>query len=384
MTDGDARPSSGREDGNGASEGAAPGIASAETPNRAESGGGSVGRYSMESRGSHYAVRCANSPNVEVDVRAGAVFSRRDMHSYGDRTVFLDGACAGAPFLDNRRKRYSLDHHEGCVREFTLAACEQAAVMVLRGLPLEEGDWKVVVNGLDLDSALAAWVLINYAELRADDAALLSAAMPYIRLEGAIDAHGLEGIALALLPGDEGRAIRSRVEGLAKLARVSPSAGSEETARVLLDVLDAIDEALLPERTVAELADHAVSARATLAGGKLAVACKSSSGIYEVEEYFRARYGNSLGIIVLDKGEGHYTVKIVDKFFGDDLSKVYKRLNRRDAFSRQGNQWGGSASIGGSPRETGSALDAREVLEEIGKAYDGGFVANFLSRLLSS
>jgi len=41
---------------------------------------------------------------------------------------------------------FNLDHHEGVIRRFTLSACEQAMILVLRGLDLRERPWTILAN----------------------------------------------------------------------------------------------------------------------------------------------------------------------------------------------------------------------------------------------
>ena len=74
--------------------------------------------------------------SIALRIERGLTVDSRARKRYGPQTIFLDGVYNGAPFCDNEARHYSLDHHAGCVRAFTLATCEQAAVMLLQGLPL--------------------------------------------------------------------------------------------------------------------------------------------------------------------------------------------------------------------------------------------------------
>ena len=140
-------------------------------------------------------------PSVKLVVEPGRVIQERERASFPDQCIFLDGMFDGPPMLDNQRRHYVLDHHRGVVRAFTLATCEQAVVMVAGGLPLDEGTWWLYVNEPDLDAVLAAWVLLNDDRLLADDRRRLWNVMPLIRVEGVIDAHGLDmGVVSGLRP----------------------------------------------------------------------------------------------------------------------------------------------------------------------------------------
>ncbi|HNX20660.1 MAG TPA: hypothetical protein PKG80_10390, partial [Acidobacteriota bacterium] len=101
------------------------------------------------------------------------------------RTIALDGAVAG-PRIDAERERYSFDHHASCVRLATAATCRQVLDALLLGL--DPSAFTVLLNDVDADSALAAWLLARR------DAALAADALPRTRAVVAAvaeaDAHG--------------------------------------------------------------------------------------------------------------------------------------------------------------------------------------------------
>jgi hypothetical protein len=321
-------------------------------------------------------IACINEPAIVLRLERGVAVTARGRRKYPRQTVFLDGAFSGAPFLDNKRRQYSLDHHSGCVRSFTLATCEQAAAMVFHGMPLGEGEWLLVVNGVDLDSILAAWILMNHADLARDGRKLLEAAMPFVRCEGIIDANGLEaGVLSGLAPGE--RAVQeARLKEIVGATRLAPGASDAEALDATIRILDRLDAILLPETYLRELSGYAELGRIPLAHGKIAVACRSSLGIYEIEASYKARYGQSLGIVLLDRGACQYTIRLASGFLDRDLEELYKALNKIDpAVSRKGdteNRWGGSSDIGGSPRLTGSELSSDRILKVIQDLYGEG------------
>jgi hypothetical protein len=334
-------------------------------------GGTASGRYHVIADGRTRALVCGNASNVALRVVPGLTITSRRRKWYPARTIFLDGAFHGAPFCDNQARHYSLDHHAGCIRGFTLATCEQSVVMLLQGLALGVGDWNLYVNDPDLDSVLAAWVLMNHQDLLADGRALLKRAMPLIRLEGVIDAHGTDMEVLAALPEDVHARTKSAIDELIARERELKSAGawhSTDWVEYTRDMLEAIDRAIVPEAQLAELTENQEAGRADI-GQRIAVFVRSSEGIYAVEARLKERYGAQLGLIVLDPGSGRFTLRQVDTFLSKDLSAVYRALNRRDPAARSGgdppNLWGGSGNIGGSPRVTGSQLDGQQVLAVI-------------------
>ena len=342
-------------------------------------------RYHVVADGRTRALVCGNASNIALRIVPGLTVTARRRRWYPQRTIFLDGVFGGAPFADNQARHYSLDHHAGCIRGFTLATCEQAVVMLLQGLPLGVGDWNVYVNDPDLDSLLAAWVLMNHQDLLANERALLRAAMPIIRLEGVIDAHGTDMELLAALPDEVHARTRASIDDLMRRERELKSKGgwfSADWIDYSREMLGALDAALLPAATLSTLASNQEAGRAAL-GDRIAVLVESRDGIYEVEARLKQRYGGQLGLIVLDQGNGRFTLRQVDTFLHKDLNAVYKALNRQDPAARPGgeapNLWGGSGNIGGSPRATGSQLTGHQIVAIIRDVL--GPREPFLSRL---
>ena len=89
-------------------------------------------RYDVREDGEGKYLRCIEAPNIMVRIERGLVVSSGAARRAPEGTIYLDGAASGEPFMDVQRRVYNLDHHEGCVRSFTLATCEQAMVMVLK------------------------------------------------------------------------------------------------------------------------------------------------------------------------------------------------------------------------------------------------------------
>jgi hypothetical protein len=72
------------------------------------------------------------------------------------RSVALDGYVLG-PRIDAETERYSFDHHGECVRHATRASAEQVHDALVLGL--QPKHLTVFVNDIDLDTALAVWLL---------------------------------------------------------------------------------------------------------------------------------------------------------------------------------------------------------------------------------
>jgi hypothetical protein len=341
-------------------------------------------RYRILSGAEGRLVACANTPNLRLRVQRGVTVTKGGLKRYPRQSIFLDGAFSGAPFLDNKRRQYSLDHHAGCVRSFTLATCEQAAAIVFHGIPLHEGTWLLVVNDLDLDSILAAWILMNQPELSRDEYKLLGAVMPFVRLEGAIDAHGLEAGPLSGLPQTLREEEEAKIKAILPAMRLPTGSNESELLERTVRAFDALDRLLLPEAAIVELRQYSELGRVQLAHGKMAIACRSAAGVYEAEAFYKARFGSALGLLLLDRGAFQYSLRLSSGFLDCDIEELYKRLNKVDpatASSREAeNRWGGSSDIGGSPRLTGSQLGPDRILAVIEEVY--GERPGLLQRLI--
>lgn len=346
-------------------------------------------RYQVVQRDDTLYVICGNAPNIYLRVERGLTVNDAGRKKYAQQTVFLDGVYTGPPFYDNTARQYSLDHHSGCVRAFTLATCEQAVVMLLQGLPLGEGDWFLYVNEPDLDALLAVWVMMNHVELLHDEGELLREAIPMIRVEGVIDAHGTDMALLTALSAEDYDEQKHRIDRLLEQEKSLKSSGewtSIDEVHYSRDMLEAIDRLLFPDGYLNELLEIEELSRVPIRGQKMAVLCRSHQGIYAVEAALKARYEKQVGIIVLDLGEGRFTLRQVDAFLDRDLTALYQELNAKDLRARQGgetdNLWGGSADIGGSPRKTGSALSGEQILKILQKVYgkENGWIGRLLRR----
>jgi membrane protease YdiL (CAAX protease family) len=332
-------------------------------------------RYSIRDDEGARSLVCRDAPTVHVRIDRGFSATRSAARSADGGTIFLDGAAEGEPFLDVQRDVYNLDHHDGVVRSFTLATCEQAAVLVLRGLDLQAREWTVWANDPDLDTVMAIWVLLNHMRLREEGAVIRRRVLPLLRLEGCIDVHGLERLELCGFTPQLEQETFARLETLRTRETEARQTGRWAEIDFLsyavgllhqIDVLVYEPGELTDEHRVEELA------RTELSSGRFAVACRADEGVYEVERSLRRLYGQRLGVIVLQKDDRTYTVRQVDPFLPASLGRLYEQLNLVDPQAggrSSGNRWGGSEEIGGSPRKSGTALSPREILAVLQETY---------------
>jgi hypothetical protein len=333
-------------------------------------------RYRVIEREGQERIMCLNSPDIHLNVEKGLTVDETGRTGFPKRTIFLDGVYQGAPFYDNKLKQYSLDHHLGCVRAFTLATAEQAVVLLLQGLALGKGRWMLHVNSPDLDAVLAAWVLMNHSVLMRTERRILKRIMPLVRLEGVIDAHGFGWEVLTAFPD---RMLRTKMQDVEKLLAREKDikargewSSTDFTAfsRAMLDDLDAV---LLTVGEIDELKKVEEIDRVALEDDHVAILCRSHLGIYEIERTLKEQFDENLGIIVLENEPGHYSLRLSNPFLSSDLDTLYQALNEADPSTSGENEdkncWGGASDIGGSPRSTGTGLQGDQIMRIIGRIF---------------
>ena len=326
-------------------------------------------RYVVKTNGDERILTCLEAPNLSVHIENGISFSASIAKKSPSGTIFLDGVAQCEPFMDHERQVYNLDHHEGCVRSFTLATCEQALVMYMKGLDLQSREWNIFANEPDLDTLLAIWIILNHARIGGQDATQRRILFALVRYEGVVDALGLELKELSALPPELMRKIQRVVDHLRSDELAIKRDGSWEKSDFLsytTKILHKIDQIFYKASDFIDYHGVEELARIDLTDKRIAAVVEADMGIYEIEPYLNKLYGNRLGVVFLKKGAASYTVRQMDLFMPLTLDDVYDRLNFVDPSVRcrtQANKWGGAAEIGGSPRESGTELDPLEIVQ---------------------
>lgn len=326
-------------------------------------------RYSIKSNGDERVLICLEAPNLNVHIEPGLAINASMARKSPAGTIFLDGVAQCEPFMDHERQVYNLDHHEGCVRAFTLATCEQTLVMYMKGLDLRGREWHIFANDPDLDAILAIWILLNHARIGRQDSTQRRILFALVRYEGIIDALGLELKELSALPPELMRKIQRVVDHLRSDEIALKKEGRWEKTDFLthtISILHKIDQIFFKPSDFADYKGIEELARIDLTDQRIAAVVEADMGIYEIEPHLNKLYGNRLGVVFLKKGETSYTARQMDLFMPINLDDVYERLNFVDPAVKcrtQANKWGGATDIGGSPRDTGTMLTPLEIAQ---------------------
>ncbi len=326
-------------------------------------------RYVIKDSNAGRILNCLEAPNVAVHIETGLSVSASAARKSSPGTIYLDGAAQCEPFMDHEKHIYNFDHHEGCLRPFTLSTCEQVLVMILKGMDLRGREWNVFANEPDLDTILAVWLILNHLRIQNKDSGRLRYLYSLVRLEGVIDSHGLEMTEFSGIPPGLLKKIMEVIDylrteeiDLKKNANWEKKDNLEYTA----SLLQKIDKIIYRPEDLIDFKELKELARAELTRDRIAVVIEADLGIYELESTLQRVYGERLGLVILKRGEGLYTLRRLDSFMPGDLNDVYRILNHMDPGVRcrkNSNQWGGSGEIGGSPRGISTKLTPIEVAQ---------------------
>ena len=345
-------------------------------------------RYTIKGEGGDRVLTCFEAPNLQVTIKAGLTVTASAARKAPPGTIYLDGVAQTEPFLDHEKKVYNLDHHEGCVRTFTLATCEQALIMCVKGLDLRDREWKIYANEPDLDTILSVWIILNHQRINNRDALHRRSLFALVRVEGIIDALGLEMRELSGFPAELLQKLMRIIDRLRVDELELKKAGEWAKTDYLeytIGVLRKLDQFLIKLGELEDFKGIEELARIELTNNRIAVVVGSDLGIYELEPHLNKLYGNRLGWVALRKGENEYTLRQMDLFMPVTLEDVYQRLNFMDPTVKgriRVNRWGGSGDIGGSPRDNGTRLSPEQIVsacrDVIEKRSDIRHVKRFL------
>ena len=346
-------------------------------------------RYAIKKVGTDRVLTCLEAPNLQVVIKAGLTVTASAARKAPPGTIYLDGVAQAEPFLDHDKQVYNLDHHEGCVRTFTLATCEQALIVCVKGLDLRDREWKIFANEPDLDTILSIWIILNHQRINNRDAIHRRSLFALVRLEGIIDALGLELRELSGLPADLLNKLMRIIDRL-RAEELELKKAGDWTKTDFLDytvgVLRKLDQFLIKLGELENFKGVEELARIELTNNRIAVVVASDLGIYELEPHLTKLYGNRLGWVALRRGGNDYTLRQMDLFMPVNLGDVYQRLNFMDPAVKgriNVSRWGGSGDIGGSPRDCGTRLHPEEIVsacrDVIEKRSDIRHVKRFLA-----
>jgi hypothetical protein len=282
--------------------------------------------------------------------------------SYPSRSIAVDGFCYGPPRYREDRTVLNINHHEGCDRIATDASCLQALHRVRMGLYKafsKDGkpDATVYCNDCDQDVALATYVLTH------PEHAARHKLMTLIRMENLMD------MSAGLYPISK----RSRV--MRQLAWISRPYTEARVAGRLKD--------LTPEGMSDIVGKIHCRLDATLKSKvkevdldtRFEVLDEFPEWVFVRELGLEARIGMAergieafVSLVEESDGAWRYTIGRLSNTIPFPIIRLYDDLNDAEGVpDDETDRWGGSDTIGGSPRSRMSRLPPKRIAQVVNR-----------------
>ncbi len=284
------------------------------------------------------------------------------------RSIALDGAVSGT-HLDLEGRRFSFDHHGKGLRFELSASCRQVLDAILLGMDV--ADSNIYLNHMDGDVVLAVWI-IEHAE-RWKVREQLSRLWPLVDVVADNDAHG------PVYPSRNPElASHFHLKVLAPLHQKPQSCANLTPLKILEEVIRNLEtwwaNGFIVEPTMLSivpnfsLEQHGSWAYVRCDTEPEGPAARLTTKVYELG------HDRMLLSSPAENGRWKYTIaKRSDFISGFDLGELLKNLNIAEAKAGGAGTWGGSSTIGGSPRPNGSILKPELILNTIENCISGGF-----------
>ena len=309
-------------------------------------------------------IRSALSERVELVIEPGRTLQWEDFQSTAaPNSIAIDGYVEGPIQRDLDRQIINLNHHERVDRSSTLATCQQALFELRKGLYgfMSEGEEfkaQVFMNDCDEDVCTTVF-LLRHPEFaaRIDNPALNR----LVEMEGVMDVTGgfypwpqnypsLKEFFWVYEPYHNFR-------NSGGLGRKEP----QEYQAVIDEVGDRIEKHISGQSgsiqldTRYQLQDEKGILKIVREEGKHAKVGMLSDGIQAF-----------ISVSDLPDGKYKYSIGRLSPYVPFDINGLYEHLNQLEGFQGD-DKWGGGDTIGGSPRETGSAIAPEQLAEEAAK-----------------
>ena len=314
-------------------------------------------------REEHQLLRQISFMGIDLNIEPRRVYSwsdfRRQKPPY---SIALDGFVDSSTTRDPEGPHANFDHHSRVDRLSTRSASEQVHIEIKLGLfdtfrKSGVPEAHVCVNDPDEDACLAWWLLKNNEKVeKRSDPRINRLVYSEDRLDCTAGAYPFgdtsmrRKMAWIFQPYNE-----ARFSG--EIARMEQA----EMRIIIESVEDRINRYVLGERGEVPLKGH----YERIGGGSVWALTRETGPASRMAMYNDGI--TAFAALVTGKNDGSYVYTLGRRSVWTpfNLQELYSRLNAEEAaIVNDQNRWGGSDTVGGSPRETGSRLSP-ERLEEI-------------------
>ena len=272
--------------------------------------------------------------NMEIIIERGKESLLSELPEY---SIALDGRVQG-PEIDSENNRYSFDHHSKCLRFCTTSACMQTRDAIALGL--EPHKYTIYINDVDMDVCMSIWCLKNPDKCSDPRIKQLIDAVGHSDMHcGAINLNGMtKTVEWVSAPHTD--SIRS-----GDYHMLSPNG----LLTVMESILHRIDKYFAGEAAT-EIACQYLHGEYSIKRNENSWVLVESNDPHVYSTLYRAGFDR---IVLVKPQECSNVVSLAkrsDFIEGFPIDIMYLSLNKIEPLFGGNPGWGGSSSVGGSPR----------------------------------
>jgi len=274
-------------------------------------------------------------------------------------SIALDGYVSGPPMYDDKGPKLNLNHHEGIYRLATRSVSAQAYLSIKVGLidkfrENNEERVNIYVNDPDQDVCLAVWLLRNYKKISKPREEPLVERL--VEIEDKLDTTA------GTYPINPESDIMKKIAWVFKPYTDARFAGN-------LEKMNSIDMKNLIDK-VSNRIDYYFSGKCEKLepDTRYEKVYKGKNWIMvnEIGAHARTKLfwdGVKAFVSVKERQDGNYNYILgkMSPFIPFPIEMFYKELNTIEGLLNDIDRWGGSDTIGGSPRQKGSRIKPKEL-----------------------
>ena len=305
-------------------------------------------------------------PNIHLHVHPGVTVEWEEFrNNYPTHSIALDGFVAGAPAYDTVGPYANFDHHHGVSRLATRSTSMQVVVAIGLGLfdVFKKDDMpfaNVFVNDCDQDVCLSYYLLIH-ADL-----------IHQIRIENEIAKliifEDFLDTTAGAYPININRPIVRKQAWVFELYDRARAAGqlssmsADQMRELIFQTSERISQLAKGEAHECELD----TSYREIGGGK-GWKMIQERGVYARTKLYSDGIRAFVSVRECEPGRYSYVIGRMSPFINFPLDKIFLSLNEIESRVGSSDCWGGSDTIGGSPRKTGSSIPPEQIEEVINK-----------------
>jgi len=291
---------------------------------------------------------------MNIILERGKIWSLEELPPY---SIALDGAVQG-PKIDMEQRRYSFDHHAGCMRFCTVSSTYQVWMAILLGLDPAKIK-QVYINDVDLDVSGAFFCLKNPDRCSEPKVKRLVESISLGDMHaGAIPLNEMSKV-INWISSPQTESIRN-----GDYHKIS----NEGLLTILESTLHRIDK-YIDDKASVEIAEQELFSDFEIKKNENGWVLVESLNPYIYTFLYRAGFDRIVLVRPQDDGSNAISLAKRSDFIDNfPLEKIYNEFNKLEP------GWGGGTSVGGSPRNddgSRSRLPLSTIVEVVNACVEG-------------